>query len=91
MYFIFHEPTERNFGKNPMIRQFRQIEAEDCEWMTRYLLCQDVILNQMTDQTNYVRQGNNEQMLDKQISNFQAPDHDKIIGQGHDLYDPKLV
>ena len=40
----------------------------------------------MTDQTNYVRQCSNEQMLDKQISDlrFQATDHDKIIGERHD-------
>ena len=32
-------------------------------------------------------------MLDKLISDliFQAPDHDKIIAQRHDPYDPELV
>ena len=45
MYVILHEPTKWNFRYTPMIRQFRQIEAEDCEWTTRYLLCQDVIFN----------------------------------------------
>ena len=62
-----------------MIRQFRQIEAVDCEWVTSYLLCKDVIFNW--------------QMLDKQISDlgFQALNCDKIIGQGHDLCHPKLV
>ena len=76
-----------------MIRQFSQIEAVDCEWMTRYLLCQDGIFNQMTDHTNYVKQGNNDQILDKQIIDlrFQAPDHDNIIGPRYDLYDPELV
>ena len=61
--------------------------------MTRYLLCEDVILNQTTDQTTYVRQGINEQTLDKQFSDlrFQAPDHDKMIGQRHCPYDHELV
>ena len=61
--------------------------------MTRYLVCQDVSFNQITDQTNYVRPGSNEQMLDKEISDlrFQDPDYDKIIGQRHDLYDPESV
>ena len=51
MYIIFHEPHKRNFRYKPWISQFRQIKAEDCDWRTRYLLCQDVIFNQMTDQT----------------------------------------
>ena len=47
----------------------------------------------MADKINYVRQGSNKQTLDKQISGlwFQAPDHDQIIGQRHDPYDPGLV
>ena len=65
MYVIFHEPTKRNFRYNPEIRQYRQIRTEECEWTTRYLLYQDVIFYQITDQTNYVRQGRNEQMPGK--------------------------
>ena len=60
MYIIFHEPTNRYFRYNLKIRQFRQIKTKDCDRTNRYLLCQDVIINQMTDQTNYVRQGKNE-------------------------------
>ena len=85
MYIIFHEPTKRNFTYNPEIRQFRQIRVEECDWTTRYLLCQDVIFHEMTDQTNYDRQGRNEQTPGKQINDlwFQAPDHNHIIGQIH--------
>ena len=62
MYIIFHETTKTNFRYNPEIRQFRQVMAAECDWTTRYLLCQDVIFHQMTDQINYVRQSRNEQM-----------------------------
>ena len=48
---------------------------------------------QSDDRPNYVRQGSNELMLDKQISDLrlQAPDHDKIMGQRHDPYEPETV
>ena len=93
MYVIFCEPTKKDFRYNPEIRQFRQIKAEDCNWTIRYLLCQDVIFNQTTDQINFVRQSRNEQILCKQISDlwFQAPDHDQIKGQRHDPYDHEKV
>ena len=83
MCIIFHEQRKRNFRYNPDIRQFRQVRAEECHWTNRYLLCQDVTIHQIIDQTNYVRQGRNEQMPDKQISDllFQAPDYDQITGQ----------
>ena len=92
MNIIFHEPTKRNFRYNPQIRQCRQVRAEECDWTTRYLLCQDVIFHQMTE-PNYDRQGRNEQMLHKQVNNllFQTPDHDQIIGQRKDSYDIELV
>ena len=56
MYVIFHEPTNRYFRYNPVSRQFRVIKAKDRDWTTRYLLCKDLIFNQMTDHTNFVRQ-----------------------------------
>ena len=61
--------------------------------MTRYLLCQDVIFNKMTDKLTMLGKVVMKQKLDKQINDFrfQAPDHDKIIGQRHDPYDPELV
>ena len=59
MYVIFHEPTKRKFRYNPEIRQFRQGRAEECNWTSRYLLCQDVIFHQMTDQIIHIRQGRN--------------------------------
>ena len=65
MYIIFHEPTKQNLRYNPEIRKFRQVRVEECDWTTRYLLCQDVIFHQMTDQTNYVKQGRNGQMPNK--------------------------
>ena len=82
IYIIYTEATRRNFRYNPEIKQFRQMKAKHCDWTTRYLFCQDVIFNHMTDQTNYVKQGSNEQMLGKQHSvlQFQATDHDKSIG-----------
>ena len=82
MYIIFHKPKKkRNFRCNLEIRQFRQIKAENCDWTTRYLLCQDVIFNQMTDQANCVRQGRNKQMPGKRISDLwlQAADHVQTI------------
>ena len=59
MYMIFHEPAKRNFRYNSEIKQFRQVRAEEHDWTTRYLLCQDVIFHQVTDQSSYVRQGRN--------------------------------
>ena len=67
MYIIFHESAKRKFRYNPDIRQYL-VKVEECDCTTRYLLCQDVIFHQMKDQTNYLMQGRNEQMLDKQIS-----------------------
>ena len=93
MYLIFHKPTKWNFTCNPEIRQFRQIRTEECDWTTRYLLCQDVIFHQMTDHTNYVRQGRNEQIPSKQICHlwFQVPHHDQIKCQRHNSLDFELV
>ena len=93
MYIIFHETMKGSFRYNPEIREFRPIKAEDGDWTTRYLLCQDVIFNQITDLSNYVRLGRNEQTPGKQISDlwFQAPGHDQIIYQRHDYYHPELV
>ena len=44
-------------------------------------------------QNNYIRQGRNEQMPDKWISNlwFKAPDHDQIIGQRQGSHDFEQV
>ena len=35
-------------------------KTNHCDWTTTYLLCKDMIFNQMTDQTNYVRQNTTE-------------------------------
>ena len=35
--------------------QFRQFRLEECEWSTRYLLCQDVIFHQGTGIADCVR------------------------------------
>ena len=80
---IFNSPTKRNFRYNPEIRKFREVKPEECDWTTRYLLCQDVILHQMAEQTDNVRQGRNGQMPNKWINDlwFKAPVHDWIIGQ----------
>ena len=59
MYIIFCETTKRNFRYTLEIRQLRQIKAEDYAWTTRFLLCQDVIFNQMTDQTMLGKVGMN--------------------------------
>ena len=64
-----------------MIRQFSLIEAKDYDWTTRYLLCKDLIFNQMTDQTSYVRQNRTELKLD----------YDQISSQRHDFCDPEPV
>ena len=78
MYVIFHEPIKKKFyfKYNPLIRQLRLIGAKDCDWTTRCLLCKELIFNQMTDQTNYVRQNRTELELD----------YDQITGQRHDSY-----
>ena len=70
IYIIFHGPSKRNFRYIPETRQFKQIQENDCDWTTRYLLCQYVIFNQMTNQTTYVRQGSNEQMISKQFNDL---------------------
>ena len=86
-YIIFREPTSRNFRYNPKTRQFRQVMVEECKWTTRCLLCQDLIFNQVTCKTNYIRQGRNGQTQDKWVSDlwFKAPEHDEEIGQGHNF------
>ena len=60
MYVIFHEPTKRYIRYNPTFNQFKMTKAKDHDWPTRYLLCKDLIFNQMTDQTNYIRQNRTE-------------------------------
>ena len=52
MYVIFHEPTKRYFRYNPTINQFELTKAKDSNGTTMYLLYQDLIFNQLTNQTN---------------------------------------
>ena len=79
--YVISLNQQKYFRYNQIIRQFRLIEARDNDWTTRYLLCKDLIFNQMTDQTYYVRQNRTELKLY----------YDQIIGQKHDSYDPESV
>ena len=81
MYVIFHESTKRYFRYIPTIKQFKLTKAKDHNWTTRYLLCKDLIFNQMKGKTSYVRQS--------RIELKQG--YDQMTSQRHDFYDPDAM
>ena len=50
MYVIYHNPTDRTFRYNKK-KTFQQIDMQECELTTRYLLCQDAIFHRNIDTT----------------------------------------
>ena len=60
MYIIFHRPTKRYLNYNPTIKQFNLTNTKDHDWTTQYILCDDYILHQIRDQTEYVKQSKTE-------------------------------
>ena len=78
---FFNEPTKSYFRYNPTINKFKLTEAEDYDWTTSYLLCKDLIFNQMTDKTTYVRQNRT----------AMKQDYDQMTTQKHDSYGPDAM
>ena len=81
MYIIFHEPNKKKFQYDQKTMQFKQTCLHECEWSTRYLLCQDVSVCRITGVNYNTRQG---QTLDYTDQPMKQKIHDHTNTQGRD-------
>ena len=55
-YVFFHEPRKWCFRYDHQTMWLSQVGWDECNWSTKYLLCQDVILYQTVDTIDNVKQ-----------------------------------
>ena len=62
-FVIFHEPTKCCFRYDQQTMSLIQVRCDGCNWSTRYLLCQDVILHQTVGINDGFRQHEQERSM----------------------------